>query len=282
LVRRLTAWMAQGGKLEIALGQPPNFDPGYPNALLLANWLTPCLADGRLVLWRLPAGFQPGLWPRLLFNPGRSGSSAYFSLSGTASFLTAPLLPPAWKSPSFSNADLQALRTGWTPLPWVKCLPRPEALTVTEYKPNQTRRPAQDFAFCKGCSPELLRIEDPFAMGSPANSNLLRSFLETLGGFWTEWPKSVELKVKESNDPGFRQRLGELERWVTGKGSAFKREIVSTHGPRVQDFHDRRLVFRFGENEGKPGNVLALLTGGIDRYMSVRDECTVIKHDQRF
>ena len=98
---------------------------------------------------------------------------------------------------------------------------------------------------------------------------------------WPAWPKAVELKVKESRDPGFRQRLGDLERWIGEKGSAFKREIVPAHGPRVQDFHDRRLVFRFDGNNGKPGNVLALLTGGIDRYMSVQDECTVIKHDQR-
>ncbi len=280
-VRRLTAWMAGGGKLDIALGQPPNFDPAYPNALLLANWLTPCLSDGRLVLWRLPSGFQPGLWPRLLFNPGRAGSSAYFSLNGTASFLTSPLLPPAWKSPSFSDADWQALRAGWTPLPWAKCLPRPETVIVTEYKPSQTRRPALDFAFCKDRPAELLRIEDPYATDNPANTLLLRSFLETLAVLWPAWPKAVELKVKESRDPSFRQRLGDLERWIGEKGSAFKREIVPAHGPRVQDFHDRRLVFRFDGNNGKPGNVLTLLTGGIDRYMSVQDECTVIKHDQR-
>ena len=62
--------MAGGGRLELALAQPPVFNPDYSGSLALWHELRPRLADGSLKFWRLPRAFDARSWPRVLTNPG--------------------------------------------------------------------------------------------------------------------------------------------------------------------------------------------------------------------
>ena len=269
------AWMAgaAGRRLEVALAQPPAFDPAFPNALLLATWLAPCLEDGRLTLWQLPRGFDAAAWPRLLLDPGRDAARSYFTTERTAPFLDNPLPSPLWKGADLPPADLAVLRAGWTPLDGRACLPRRESVSVFDYRPGQARDLPRDFGFCREQPFAGVRIEDPYALNSLANLACARQFLDGIGALWPVPPRTVQLRATEPRI-GRDAIMAELKSWqraLEKTGVRIQADLVPAHGPGGGDFHDCRITFqpsppaRAGTTAAS--RVTVLLTGGLDRYL---------------
>ena len=69
----------------------------------------------------------------------------------------------------------------------------------------------------------------------------------------------------------------DLKRSVESHNSRLVCHLVPVSGPGRKDFHDRRISFI--PDRAKPQRrVTVLLTGGIDRYMSPKFECSIIVH----
>jgi hypothetical protein len=72
--------------------------------------------------------------------------------------------------------------------------------------------------------------------------------------------------------------MDELKRLAQTNGCAFVGRLVPTSGRGRTDFHDRRLTFMIDE---KAHRVTVLLTGGIDRYMEAKFECSIVVHQHQ-
>jgi hypothetical protein len=71
--------------------------------------------------------------------------------------------------------------------------------------------------------------------------------------------------------------LDDLRRFVESNGCTFVGRLVPAFGPGRKEFHDRRITFV--ADTGKPQKkVTVLLTGGLDRYMEARFECSLVTH----
>jgi len=274
-VRRLSAWMLGGGRLEVALGQPPVFSPEVPGSLALWYELQPRLADGTLRLWRLPAGFDPQSWPRALVSPGRAGAIAWFTPVGVNTpFLMAPLPIPLWRGPGLTDESLAALRAGWQEMAAEPATP-PADLTLREYRAGERRDLAGDFGFCRGLRFALLRIEDPYVLADHARYRALRDFLDELMKQLPSWPAKVAIKTRYVETTEQKTLVSDLEKALQPHGTALDLRRVVVGGPRREDFHDRRLIFQ-ADLTNPSKRVVVLLTGGLDRYMNSRFECGII------
>ncbi len=274
-VKSLVSWMTAGNTLEIALPEPPLIHADFPNSIWIAERLKTCMEDGFLKLSRLPAGFDPRQWPRVVVNPGKMGSRAFFSTTlATDGFLDLPLPIPLWKGPSPDSAALQAMRAGWVSLD-SKALRIPKDTTLLEYSAGQNRDYARDFSFCKGKSFAVIRIEDPFVLKTEWNYKQLKRFLETIIPLMAGCPANVELRTRVSDEPGQKLMIQDLEKWLKGKGASFSFQLVPVFGPAKKDFHDRRLVFQPEQSNSKK-RVAVLMTGGIDRYLDSKFECSIV------
>ena len=69
--------------------------------------------------------------------------------------------------------------------------------------------------------------------------------------------------------------LQDFGKWLKSRGTAFDHELVPSFGPGRKDFHDRRLVFIPDEKNAKK-RINVLMTGGIDRYLDPKFECSVV------
>lgn len=276
-VRKLSAWMLGGGRLELGLAQPPVFSPEFSGSLALWHELQPRLADGSLKFWKLPRGFDARSWPRALTNPGRNGSVAWFTPGGvSAAFLDQPLPAPLWRAPGFTADALPAFRVGWEELK-VSAPAKPSDLTLREYRSGETRDLVSDFAFCRGQSFSLLRIEDPYALADDWQYRALRRFLDEVAKLWQKWPTKLELKTRDTGTPNQKGMITDFEKFLKTRGTALDVRRVVTSGPRRTDFHDRRLIFQPDVNNPRK-RVVVLLTGGVDRYLDQKFECGIIAH----
>jgi len=277
LLNRLSGWLAGRNVLEFALPESPMISADYPASLEVASKLGPWMKDGLVKLWRLPKDFDLRAWPRVVVNPGKPDSCCYFSssLSGSG-FLELPLDKPAWKGPGLNLAELNAFRAGWEALDVKLFSKQAGDVTLTEYRPGQVRDLDRDFDFCKGKRFGILRIEDPFVLASDTNYQNLKSLLASLAKSWSAWPQTFELKTRDASLPTQRQMLDDLKRLAQSNGSAFVGRLVPTSGPGRKEFHDRRLTFMIDAAKGKKMTVL--LTGGIDRYMEAKFECSIVVH----
>ena len=233
------------------------------------------MEDGSLKLCRLPASFDPRQWPRAVVNPTNNGSRAFFSTSlVTDGFLDLPLPAPLWKGPSPDPVVLQAMRAGWVALD-AKALRLPKDTNLVNYTAGQTRDPARDFAFCKGKTFALIRLEDPFATKTEWNYKQLKRFLEAILPLMSAAPAKILLRTKHEEDPAQKLMLRDLEKWLKSKGAAPAFELVPIFGPGKKDFHDRRIRF-FPEESNTKKRIVVLMTGGIDRYLDPKFECSLV------
>ncbi len=278
-VRKLVAWMAgaDGRRLELALAQPPIFSPEFSGSLALWHELQPRLADGSLKFWKLPRDFDARSWPRALTNPGRNGGVAWFTPGGvSAAFLDQPLPAPLWRAPGFTTAALPAFRMGWEEIK-VPAPAKPSDLTLREYRAGESRDLASDFAFCRGQSFSLLRIEDPYALADDWQYRSLCRFLDEVAKLWQKWPTKLELKTRDTGTPNQKGMITDFEKYLKPHSTALDVRRVVTSGPRRTDFHDRRLIFQPDINNPRK-RVVVLLTGGVDRYLDLKFECGIIAH----
>ena len=278
-VRKLVAWMAaaEGRRLELALAQAPVFSPEFSGSLALWHELQPRLADGSLKFWKLPRGFDATAWPRVLTNPGRNGGVAWFTPAGIGSaFLDQPLPTPLWKGPGFTAETLPAFRECWEELK-ITAPAKPADLTLREYRTGESRNLASDFGFCRGQSFSLIRIEDPYALADDWQYSVLLNFLGEVAKLWQKWPAKLELKTRDTGTPDQKRMIEKFENALKTHGTVLDVRRVTTSGPRRTDFHDRRLVFQVDNNNPRKRAVV-LLTGGVDRYLEPKFECSVIVH----
>lgn len=278
-VRKLVAWMAgaDGRRLELALAQPPVFSPEFSGSLALWHELQPRLAAGSLKFWKLPRDFDARSWPRALTNPGRNGGVAWFTPGGVAAaFLDQPLPAPLWRAPGFTADALPAFREGWVELK-VSAPAKPSDLTLREYRAGESRDLTSDFAFCRGQSFSLVRIEDPYALADDWQYRALRRFLDGLAKLWQQWPTKLEIKTRDTGTPEQKEMIADLEKVLKPHGTALDVRRIVTSGPRHTDFHDRRLIFQPDVNN-QHKRVVVLLTGGVDRYLEQKFECGIIAH----
>jgi ATP-dependent helicase YprA (DUF1998 family) len=275
--RKLAAWMAaaEGRRAELALAQAPNFSVESAESLALWHELHPRLADGSLKLWKLPRTFDARSWPRALTNPGRETGVAWFSTkSASVAFLQEPLPAPVWRAPGLLDDRLRAFRSGWEELR-VVAPAKPADLFLREYRPGEARDLARDFAFCRGQSFALLRIEDPYALADDWRFRALCGFLDEMGKLWQKWPLKVEIKTRDTGDQS--RVIAELERLLKSHGTVVDVRRVMMSGPHRVDFHDRRIIFQPDTNNPRR-RVTVLLTGGVDRYLDRKFESGVITH----
>jgi hypothetical protein len=278
-VRKLVSWMAgaDGRRLELALAQPPIFSPDFSGSLALWHELQPRLADGSLKFWKLPRDFDARSWPRVLTNPGRNGGVAWFTPGGvSAAFLDQPLPAPLWRAPGFTADALPAFRMGWEELK-ISAPAKPSDLKLREYRAGESRDLASDFAFCRGQSFSLLRIEDPYALADDWQYRSLCRFLDEIAKLWQKWPTKLELKTRDNGTPNQKGIITDFDKFLKSHGTALDVRRVVTSGPRRTDFHDRRLIFQPDVNNPRK-RVVVLLTGGVDRYLDQKFECGIIAH----
>jgi len=272
---KLIAWMRQKKTLEVAILEPPLVHTDFPNSIWIAERLKTCMDDGRLKLWRLPANFDPKQWPRVIVNPEKSGGRAFFSTGLAADgFLDLPLPSPLWKGPLPNAQALAAMRTGWVALE-AKALRLPKDTSLINYAPGQTRDLLRDFAFCKGKAFALIRLEDPFVTKTEWNYKQLKRFLQAILPLMSAVPAKILVRTKHEEDPAQKLMLRDLEKWLKSKGTALAFELVPTFGLGKKDFHDRRIQF-FSEESNLKKRIAVLMTGGIDRYLDPKFECSLV------
>lgn len=278
-VRRLVAWMAgaEGRRLEIALAQPPVFSPDVSGSLALWQEIQPRLADGSLKFWKLPRGFDANASPRALTNPGGIGGVAWFTPRGvSAAFLEQPLPAPLWKAHCFTTEALSALRANWEAVK-IAAPSKPADLTLREYRVGEPRDVGRDFAFCRGQSFAILRIEDPYAIQTERQYKSLRRFLGELAKLWDNFPAKIELKIRDAETPEQRQLMHDMANTLKSHATVLSFRCLAASGPHRADFHDRRLIFQ-PDAANVHRRVTVLLTGGVDRYLNDKVECGIITH----
>lgn len=271
----LIAWMRQKRTLEVAVLEPPMVHPDFPNSVWIAERLKTCMEDGRLKLWRLPADFDPRRWPRAVVNPNKNGGRAFYSTSLVAEgFLDLPLPTPLWKGPLPDSAALTTMRSGWIALD-AKVLRLPKDTSLVNYSAGEARDFGRDFGFCASKTFALIRLEDPFVTKTEWNYKQLKRFLESLLSLMSKCPAKIFLRTRLDEDPGQKLMLQDLEKWLKPKGVALTFELVPAFGPGKKDLHDRKILFVPDESTPKK-RIAVLMTGGIDRYLDAKFECTII------
>jgi len=271
---KLIAWMRQKRTLEIAVLEPPLVHTDFPNSIWIAERLKTCMDDGRLKLWRLPVSFDPKQWPRAIVYPGKSSGHAYLSTSLAGDgFLDQPLPNPIWKAPLPGAETLDAMRSGWIAVS-AKALQLPKDTALVNYAAGAPRDFQRDFNFSAGKVFALIRLEDPFATKSEWNYKQLKRFLETLFPIISKAPKKLILRTRLEEDPAQKLLLQDLGKWLKAKGTDFAFELVPSFGPGRKDFHDRRIVF-FPDEKNTKKRTTVLMTGGIDRYLDPKFECSL-------
>lgn len=274
-VEELIAWMRKKRTLEIALLEPPLVHSDFPNSIWIAERLKTCMEDGRLKLWRLPASFDPKQWARAIVVSGKGGGHAYFSssLAGDG-FLDQPLPTPLWKGPS-AGADLvNAMRSGWVAIA-AKALQLPTDVTIVNYSGGSARDMKRDFGFAAGKTFALVRVEDPFVTKTEGNYKQLKGLIEMLFSLMSKPPAKLILRTRHEDHPAQKLMLEDLGKVLKSKNTDFAFECVPSFGPGRKDFHDRRIVF-FPDEKNTKKRITVLMTGGIDRYLGSKFECSLV------
>jgi hypothetical protein len=275
-LNKVVSCLADGLVLEMVLPDEPLFSSDYPTSLEIAAKLLPWAQDGKLKLWRLPRTHDLRSGPRVLTRRGNTEGHVYFSTSLTGSgFLNLPLDGPAWKGPGWADVQVRRLLSACEQIDPAKLRRQAEAVKLSVYEQGQPRDFRRDFNFLRGKKFTTLRIEDPFALKTDETYKSFKRLLEQFQDLWSAWPRKVELRVREDGTPDLRARAEDCRRWLVTKGTEGKVTCVSSHGPQRRDFHDRRLIFMVNESQPNRRTVV-LLTGGIDRYMETRFECSAI------
>jgi hypothetical protein len=166
------------------------------------------------------------------------------------------------------------MRVGWVSLD-SKALRIPKDTTLLEYVAGQSRDHVRDFAFCKSKNFAVVRIEDPFILKTDWNYKQLKRFLEIIFPLMASCPAKIELRTRVSEEPDQKLMIQDLEKWLKGKGAAFSFQLVPVFGFGKKDFHDRRLMFQPEQSNTKK-RITILMTGGVDRYLDSKFECSIV------
>ena len=278
-LNQLISWLAPGRELDLCLSELPDFSAEKPGGLEVHEKLLPFAKEKRLRLWRIPAGFDIRLHPRLILDPGTSEGAVFYSSDPDPSGWFDSFIPaPAFKAPAVAPAIWASLKDGFS-APDSDPFVLPKTLSVKHYQSGESRNIAADFAFCAKRQFELLRIEDPFVLTHSTNYLHLRAFLEELARIWTDWPKDIEVKFREAEDGSHIVTVEDFRRWLAAKGTSLITRPQPATGPTRKFFHDRRIRFVLTITP-KPKVAQVLLTGGIDRYMNTRVECSLISQNE--
>ena len=107
------------------------------------------------------------------------------------------------------------------------------------------------------------------------NYKQLKRFVEMLFPFMAKAPERLILRTRHEDDPAQKLMLQDLGKWLKDKHTQFEPDLVPTFGPGRKDFHDRRIVF-FPDEKNPRKRITVLMTGGIDRYLDPKFECSVV------
>lgn len=274
----LVAWLAPGRELDLCLSELPDFSAERPGSLEVHEKLLPFAKEGRLRLWKVPPGFDILLHPRVMLDPGTTSGAAYYSASPEPSgWFEAMLAAPAFKATASDSMLWNEIKDAFA-TPAIDPFVLPKTLSVRNYQCGDSRAILSDFSFCVKRQFELIRIEDPFVLSHSTNYLHLRSFLEEVSKIWAGWPKVIEVKFREAEDGSHLASEADLEKWLKAKGTILKSLPQPAFGPRRKFFHDRRLRFLLSSSP-KRKEALVLLTGGVDRYMNSKVECSLVIQD---
>lgn len=278
-LNNLIAWLAPGRELDICLRELPDFSAEKPGSLEVHGKLLPFVKEQRLRLWKVPAEFDVRLHPRVILDPGTPDGAAYYSANAEPlGWFDSLLAAPAFKGPALEGTMWSEIKDAFV-VPSADPFELPKTLAVRNYQCGAQRTMSQDFAFCAKRQFELIRIEDPFVLSHSTNYLLLRAFFEELSKLWSRWPKAVEIKFRESEDGGHVATTEDFRKWLSAKGTTLKSLPQPAFGPTRKFFHDRRIKFVLGIAP-KQKMALVLLTGGVDRYMNNKVECSLVIQDE--
>jgi hypothetical protein len=107
------------------------------------------------------------------------------------------------------------------------------------------------------------------------NYKQLKRFLEIIFPLLVACPAKVELRTRVGEEPNQKLMIQDLEKWLKSKGASFSCQLVPVFGLGKKDFHDRRLVFQPEQSNPKK-RITVLMTGGIDRYLDSKFECSIV------
>jgi hypothetical protein len=275
----LIGWLAPGRQMDIAVSDWPEFSSGQPSSLEIHAKLAPFAKEGRLRIWKLTSGIDLRMLPRVLLDPGNSGGSAFFSSNADVGSWLDQLVPaPAYRGPAWNHDRWIEMRDGWETHEGDP-FRLPRKLTLRSYRGSEARCMISDFAFCAKRTFEKVIIEDPFVIAQSTNYHQLQCYLTELGAIWSAWPKELVLKSRATEDGSHRLIIEDLRKWLLARGTVLRERIEPAKGPSRKYFHDRRIIFVGGTTD-KPKRATVLLTGGIDRYMNVSLESSIVVHDE--
>lgn len=84
-------------------------------------------------------------------------------------------------------------------------------MMLHEYRVGESRDIKRDFAFCRGQSFSLLRIEDPYVLARDTQYQALNRFLGELAKPWQNLPKKIEIKTRDTGAADQMQIVRDLE-----------------------------------------------------------------------
>lgn len=273
----MVAWLAPGRQLDLCLLERPSFESGAPASLEVREKLAAFAKEGRFRLWVVPHGFDVKAYPRVLLDPSKQNGSQFYSAdTRPTGWLAEPVLAPAYKSTKIAEDCWQEMKDAFNQMP-VSAFDLPKTLVVRHYACGEHREPAKDFGFLSKRRLDHVRIEDPFVLMHSTNYLHLRAMLEEFAKLWAAWPLEIQVKFRQSEDGSHLAIVEDLRRWLGQKGSSLK-AMPQRNDHTRKYFHDRRLIF-IESAKPKEKKALVLLTGGVDRYMNPKVECSLVADD---
>lgn len=278
LAKQIVKWLAAGNTLELALPKKPSLHADHPESLYYAKWLQPYVDEGNVRFWELPADFNVTQWPRIVADcHGETGWTYYTESFSAIGFFRDPLPGAVWRGPALTAEGLNEFRKDWTAIQ--DALRIPPAVELIEYKPGETRNLTSDFGFVKSKAWEVIQVDDPFILKTERNYEQLKLFVADLVKLSGSWPKELNLRIRHDDSPEQKMFLLDFQKWVEGNGATGQVRQVQSRGPARRDFHDRRVLLTPVSVGDRPtSRVSVMMTGGIDRYMQEKFECSLVRH----
>jgi hypothetical protein len=249
VLEHLMPWLREGA-LRLHTAPPPPLVAGKFQARLVAD---------RVHIWLAGDGEVP-LFARLL--PGE----------------IAELRPGAGDG----VADIAAWLDRWQPAELPPLLARPE-VRFHSYKPAERRDLGYWFDPLRGGTIERLRVRDPYALNGERNRGSLARFLAEFTRVVGDWPPRIEIAFMHPEDlqggdglsPGQQVLLLKADLRALGQPAGTVLDPKPVRRGRQSDFHDRELLVEVQAALGVRSAHRYALSGGIDRFLDPRYECSI-------
>jgi len=249
----------------------------------LLEHLAPWLRDGALRLFAAP---RPPLLAEHFQARVMAGRSRVWLVGDGEPPLFTALLPGEVAELAFGGADAAAAITdwlgGWSEVDGAALLAR-EEVRFHAYQSGERR----DLGFWFGALAEVtidrLRVRDPYALNTERNRRTLARFLGEFARVAGGWPPVIEILFrdpdgsKEGDGLSAAQQDAEFRREVqaVGKPASVHLRPCPIRRTRQRDFHDRELVVEAIGPDGRRCAHRYALSGGVDRFLDERYECSV-------